>query len=358
MRYYSQLQGGKRYGKGFVARAGAMGRALGTILPGRLGTVLVLGGLGLVLYGAGAYKRDAEGSSRVMGLMSRAFGATLPSRLGTVLVLAGLGLVLYSAGAYVGLLPGGYTTLPEPVALSNSGERFVRLEPADAAEPAVAPELMDGLRQEETSTYPAAEAELGHPGAASLPLRDPPVPPPAASLTTASAPVAVKLNAADAADRRDLALLPRAGTPLRLEIPSIKVETEVKPAGIVPGKDGQPEWETLPFVAAHYDLLGPVGAPGNAVISGHVVTLSMGNVFRDLHQVKLGEPIEVFTHDSHFSYRVEEIKVVRPDAVEVMAPSEDARMTVITCTGAFDPRTRTFSDRLVVVGKLVGGERL
>ena len=37
---------------------------------------------------------------------------------------------------------------------------------------------------------------------------------------------------------------------------------------------------------------------------------------------------------------------------------EDARLTVITCGGTFDPRTRTFSDRLIVVGKLRGGERL
>jgi LPXTG-site transpeptidase (sortase) family protein len=294
----------------------------------------------------------------VLGLMSRAFGSTLPSRLGTVLVLAGLGLVLYSAGAYVGIVPGGYPALPEPVALSNSGQRSVRLEPADAAEPAVAPELMGGLGQGENSLYLAVDAELGDRNAASLSLRDPPLPPGTASLTTVAAPVAVKLNASDAADRRDLARLPRPGTPLSLQLPSIKVETEVRPAGIVPGKDGQPEWETLPFVAAHYDLLGPVGAPGNPVISGHVVTLSMGNVFRDLHQVKLGEPIEVYTQDSHFTYRIEEIKVVSPDAVEVMAPSEDARLTVITCTGAFDQRTRTFSDRLVVVGKLVGGERL
>ena len=46
------------------------------------------------------------------------------------------------------------------------------------------------------------------------------------------------------------------------------------------------------------------------------------------------------------------------DAVEVLAPSEDARLTVITCGGTFDPRSRTFSDRLVVIGKLVKGERL
>jgi sortase A len=111
-------------------------------------------------------------------------------------------------------------------------------------------------------------------------------------------------------------------------------------------------------VATHYPMLGPVGSQGNAVISGHVVTLREGNVFRDLYQVELGQPIEVFTEDSRFTYVVEEIKLVPPTAVEVMAPSEDARLTVITCGGTFDPRTRTFSDRLIVVGKLASGERL
>jgi LPXTG-site transpeptidase (sortase) family protein len=166
------------------------------------------------------------------------------------------------------------------------------------------------------------------------------------------------LAAADSADRREAAAVPKPGAPVRLKLPSIKVDTEVKPGGVVTGRSGDLEWETLPFVATYYPQLGPVGAPGNPVISGHVVTLSEGNVFRDLYQVELGEPIEVLTEQSHFTYRIEEIKLVSPDSVDVIAPTEDARLTIITCGGTFDPRTRSFSDRLIVVGKLIGGERL
>jgi len=273
-----------------------------------------------------------------VALIARAFGSTLPSRLGSLLTLVGLGLVLYSASAYFGLLPGGYTTVPEPVALSG-GQRAARLDEDSSAEAVAAPAA--------PATPPASAA-----------VRDPALPPPAASRTSPLPAVAIKLDAADASDRLAAAHAGRAGTPVRLVLPSIEVDTEVKSGGLVPGKDGELEWETLPFVATVYPMLGPVGAPGNAVISGHVVTLSWGNVFRDLYQVTLGEPIEVFTEDSHFTYKIDEIKLVKPDDVEVMAPTEDARLTVITCGGTFDPRTRTFSDRLVVVGKLVGGERL
>jgi LPXTG-site transpeptidase (sortase) family protein len=263
-------------------------------------------------------------------------------------MLAGMLVVVYSVAAYMGFLPGGYTAVPDPVAFSATGQRTARLD----TEPDEAPP--------QAAVGEAAEASAAA-AAAAIPtsrVRDPVIPPRSASTMGLAPTVNVKLESADAADRRAAALAGKPGIPVRLQLPSIDVDTEVKTAGITTGKEGELEWETLPFVAAHYPMLGPVGGPGNPVISGHVVTLSMGNVFRDLYKVKLGEPIEVFTGDSHFSYRVEEIRLVKPDAVEVMAPTEDARITVITCGGTFDPRTRTFSDRLIVVGKLVGGERL
>ena len=44
------------------------------------------------------------------------------------MVLAGLVLMAYSISAYLGLAPGGYSSVPEPVALSGTGERSARLE--------------------------------------------------------------------------------------------------------------------------------------------------------------------------------------------------------------------------------------
>ena len=308
------------------------------------------------------------GDARVLAMIGRAFGATLPSRLGSGMVLAGLALIGYSAAAYVGLAPGGYATVPEPVALSATGQRAARLEaavpaatsapaapvqaalseaaPTVAASPAPPPAVEVGQEDRGDALSPAlSQGEMGSSVSAG-------------STQGEGAGPAIKMEPADAGDRLAAALAPRPGLPLRLVLPSIKVDTEVKVGGLVEGKDGELEWETLPFVATTYPVLGLVGAPGNAVVSGHVVTLREGNVFRDLYRVELGEQIEVYTADSHFTYRVEEIKLVLPEAVEVLAPSEEARLTIITCGGTFDARSRTFSDRLVVVGRLVGGERL
>jgi LPXTG-site transpeptidase (sortase) family protein len=323
--------------------------------PSPLRSLFELLGLGALLYAAGACRRFIPKSwldkrreplalpgARQLVLLPRRLAQLRPRRrtsiraqLGNVLMVLGFALLFYSVGAYFGYLPGGYSSVSEPVALSQTGQRQARLEseaaPTTALPSAIPPTPMPA---------PTATAAL------------------AATPLPAATPAPIVLAAADAADRRDSAAAPKPGTPIRLKLPSIKVDAEVKPGGVITGRSGDPEWETLPFVATYYPQLGPVGAPGNPVISGHVVTLSEGNVFRDLYQVELGEPIEVLTEESHFSYRVEEIKLVSPDSVDVIAPTEDARLTIITCGGTFDPRTRSFSDRLIVIGKLVGGERL
>ena len=307
----------------------------------------------VALRGAGSPDRRREDG---LGLIGRAFGSTLPSRLGTALMLVGLALVTYTVSAYLGLLPGGYTTVPEPVALSG-GQRAARLEaplsaPTTVPVPTALPAAVPQAGAPELAASQAAPAAVAPPAPAATAAPRP------RGETVAAPPVALKLDPADADDRRLAALAPRPGIPVRLQLPSINVDTEVKEGGIVEGPEGQLEWETLPFVAVAYPVLGPVGAPGNPVITGHVVTLREGNVFRDLYRVQLGELIEVYTDHSHFTYQVEEIQLVPPTAVDVMEPTEDARLTVITCGGTFDPRTRTFSHRLIVVGELVGAERL
>ena len=43
---------------------------------------------------------------------------------------------------------------------------------------------------------------------------------------------------------------------VRLAIPAIKLDAEVKQGGIVQDAGGNPVWQTLPFVAVHYGDLG------------------------------------------------------------------------------------------------------
>jgi sortase (surface protein transpeptidase) len=48
-----------------------------------------------------------------------------------------------------------------------------------------------------------------------------------------------------------------------------------------------------------------------------------------------------------------ELRLVTPGDVDALAPTTEARLTLITCAGTFDFRTRTFSERLLVIGELI-----
>jgi LPXTG-site transpeptidase (sortase) family protein len=159
----------------------------------------------------------------------------------------------------------------------------------------------------------------------------------------------ITLIAADVADRAQASI----GYAVRLAIPIIKLDTEVKQGGVVQDAHGDPVWETLPFVAVHYgDMTSRIGARGNAVIAGHVVTLTEGNVFRLLYKVNLDDQVEVWDdHDRQHDFRVVGVKLVPPSDTSVMTPTDDETLTLITCGGTFDPQKREFSDRLVVTAK-------
>ncbi len=158
---------------------------------------------------------------------------------------------------------------------------------------------------------------------------------------------------ADATDRQEQAQLPAPGYAVRLAVPAIQLDTPVKQGGIVQDDQGNPTWETLPFVAVHYgDFTALVGARGNAVIAGHVVTLREGNVFRFLYKINIGDQVQVWDErDREHDFGVVEVKLVPPTDVSPMAPKTDPTLTLITCGGTFDSIKREFSDRLIVTAK-------
>ena len=316
-----------------------------------------------------------------MSSRAAARGPGVSSAVGTVLIAAGLLLLAYASLGYLGLVPGSRVTVPAPVALERAGgAREIGL--TDSAEPAATVDSAQAAIV--TSSAPAAglsnSAEpVGVTGSVdAVGVTTAPAPPaavptpvvepvgqaaegPGAALVSASRPVAPAAAVAPAApaphpdaDERSVRR-PKPGLATRLAIPSIELETEVVKGGVVQNGGGEWEWETVPFVAAHYaDDTAPVGARGNAVISGHVVTLREGNVFRNLYKVELGDEVEVGAEtDASFRYKVVQVKLVPPTAVEVMAPTSDPTLTLITCGGTFDPRSRSFSDRLIVIAKLM-----
>jgi LPXTG-site transpeptidase (sortase) family protein len=274
--------------------------------------------------------------------------SSISAVLGALLVLSGIGFLGYSIGVYFEWLPGSRVTVPNPVALEQPRPTSVVPTAAptptrNSSAPTATPRPL-ATRPTSPQTTVAAKPTVRPITGAMLAPPDPSV-------------YAAPMVAADAEDRAFWSDRPRPGLAMHLGIPRLDIKTDVTEGGIITNKQGDLEWQTVPFIAVQYRETAKVGARGNAVISGHVVTINEGNVFRDLYKVEFGDEISVETADGRFTYIVEDVKLVKPSSVEVMAASTSPLLTLITCGGEFDTRSRTFSDRLIVTGRLADWAR-
>lgn len=78
--------------------------------------------------------------------------------------------------------------------------------------------------------------------------------------------------------------------------------------------------------AGHIEGTAAPGAPGNVGIAAH-----RDGWFRALEHVAVGDDVELVTRDGRRRYRVTELTVVEPSEVSVLAPTEDAALTLVTC---------------------------
>jgi sortase A len=159
-------------------------------------------------------------------------------------------------------------------------------------------------------------------------------------------------------EARAVALLDRQakGNRLRLSIPALKVDAPVVPVALEEktNQAGRPyrQW-TVPdqFAAGWHDTSAPPGQPGNTVLNGH--NNVHGAIFHDLVDLPLGEKIILYTNNKQLVYEVAYreflLEMGKPLRTRLrnarwIAPSHDARLTIVTCW----PNTSN-SHRLVVV---------
>ena len=109
------------------------------------------------------------------------------------------------------------------------------------------------------------------------------------------------------------------GKPLlgRLEIPALDLAVMVL--------DGTDE-VTLNRAVGRIQGTARPGELGNLGIAGH-----RDGWFRALKQVTPGDEIFLRTLDGRYRYQVEEIEIVQPSETQVLAPTSDARLTLVTC---------------------------
>jgi sortase A len=107
---------------------------------------------------------------------------------------------------------------------------------------------------------------------------------------------------------------------VRIQIPAINVD-----APVVLG-DG---WEQLKLgVAQHAGTPNP-GENGNLVLSGHNDVF--GEVFRYLERLMPGDVVIVFTFQRQYTYVITGTQIVQPTQVEVMDPTLNPTLTLISC---------------------------
>ncbi len=83
---------------------------------------------------------------------------------------------------------------------------------------------------------------------------------------------------------------------------------------------------TLDRGVGHIPGTAALGEAGNVGIAGH-----RDGFFRGLKDVHVGDTIDVYTQRGRSRYVVDEIQIVSPDNVSVLAPRAEPSLTLVTC---------------------------
>lgn len=145
--------------------------------------------------------------------------------------------------------------------------------------------------------------------------------------------------------------------PSRLLIPKIEVDAEVEHLGITAnGNMAAPDG----FDNVSWYKYGPVpGSKGSAVMAGHDNGKYVPGVFRNLHEVEVGDDVYVVQNDGerlHFRVVEKSIYPYEQAPLErIFATNDKTRLNLITCTGEWLPELKMSDSRLVIYTELVEG---
>lgn len=104
------------------------------------------------------------------------------------------------------------------------------------------------------------------------------------------------------------------------------------------------EMDLLKYAVGHFKETAKPGEKGNCVLAGHR-NFTHAEFFKNLDQLNKDDDIIIRTKSYEYTYKVTEKLIVDPDKVEVLNPTKDSTITLVTCTiGA--------KQRLIVKGKL------
>jgi len=138
------------------------------------------------------------------------------------------------------------------------------------------------------------------------------------------------------------AAVPNTGQPIRIRISQIDVDAPVSPIGLqsVQFEDNTYFQWMVPseYKVGWHNTSARLGEIGNTVLNGHHNI--HGEVFRDLVDLQEGDQIMIDDTETTFTYEVTEVLIlnerdqplaVRQENAKWIGPTEDERITLITC---------------------------
>lgn len=141
-----------------------------------------------------------------------------------------------------------------------------------------------------------------------------------------------------------------SGLPVRLKIPSIKVDAVIESVGLTP--KGAMDVPKDPNNVGWYSLGVRPGEKGNAVLAGHLDWYN-GKiaVFQNLKNLHAGDLLSIETDKGRFfPFIVRAIRSYDPNEIapEVFQKSDGIHLNLVTCGGLWDKQRRIYRERLVI----------
>ncbi|MCC7369701.1 MAG: sortase [Chloroflexi bacterium] len=132
---------------------------------------------------------------------------------------------------------------------------------------------------------------------------------------------------------------PNPGPARTVEIPRLKLRAAVV----------QTTWEPPAFVVGQLKGTANLGE-GNTVLLGHLNGLA-GDVFARLDELEPGDEVIAVSRGLEYRYVVSETMLLPGDDSIPIQPTDEPRLTLLTCAGEWNPVEHDYSHRLWVVAE-------
>jgi hypothetical protein len=147
-----------------------------------------------------------------------------------------------------------------------------------------------------------------------------------------------------------------AAAPVGLRIDSINASSTLVPLGLNANRTVTVPPVATPMQASWYRLGPAPGAPGPAVILGHVNGDGKEGIFARLNEVKPGDQVKVSRADGKTAvFTVTKLQQVAKNAFPTTAVYGDtpaAELRLVTCGGDFDQSKHSYADSIIAFATL------